>query len=353
MTSSLSRLGPAAAALAFLAAGCNMPGVAWLPDSSGFVFTEAKGARVVHYDVKKKARRVVVTDTGTRTIWPAVSPDGKQVAVARWAQFPDRTSQLQVTLYDLDGKMAHRSRAYPWSEARANQPEVGLTCLFWARADKLVVFTGEDTALYDPFQNTLVRVANCMPWPVGNNPARPDGRGFLASVRRGAGEKLSFVTWDGKARPLDLGPRAEDEGTGDGLTWDRSVASFRTPQAAYHLDTARLTVKRDEKGKLDVVTNGDKVEAAHVFPGGSVLVVLENPKPPGVGEQQRSRIEFQNPQARTRRVLAPKVETMPWGFPSPDRKLFALYYGPGGSKEVKILVVDGAGKTVANLEVRE
>src|SRR5262245_11506265 len=347
----LRRLGPAVAGLAFLAAaGCAMPGLAWLPDSSGFIFTDKKGARVVHYDLKKKARRVVVADTSTRTVWPAVSPDGKQVAVARGEALASRPSQLQVTLYRLDGKGAHRSKGLPWKECQTNAGEVAPTFLFWARVDKVLVFTGEETAIYDPFHNTLVRVNNCMPWPIGNNPVRPDGEGFLASARQGASEAPAFGNWAGQVRYLGLDPPS---GKGleqcEGLTWDRAVATLRTPAGAYRLDTAKLAWKRDENDRLRVFTGGDQLEAAHTFPRGSVFAVLKNPQPPGVSEQTRSRIEFQDPRAGTRRVLVARTETTPWAFPSPDRKVVALHYGRGD--ELKILVVDSAGRTVANLEV--
>src|SRR5262249_42323137 len=204
----------------------------------------------VHYDLRKMARRVLVADTGTRTLSPAVSPDGKQVAVARWALTSDRSSQLQITVYHLDGKEAHRSRAYPWNFNGGDQAAPSPTSLFWPGADKIVVLAGQDTALYDPFQNTLVRVATCFPWLVGNNPGRPDGKGFLALLGQGGGQKMAFVTWDGKARPLDFSPVTGKEGAWDGLAWDRAVASFRTSGASYRLDTVKLTVKRDETGKL-------------------------------------------------------------------------------------------------------
>src|SRR5262249_59276197 len=106
----------------------------------------------------------------------------------------------------LDGKVAHRWKVLPWKECQTNAGEVAPTFLFWARVDKVLVFTGEETAIYDPFHNTLVRVNNCMPWPIGNNPVRPDGEGFLASARQRASEKLAFVNWDGNVRALGLHP---------------------------------------------------------------------------------------------------------------------------------------------------
>ena len=39
----------------------------------------------MHYDVNTQKLRVVVKDTGAATIWPALSPHCKQVAVAALA----------------------------------------------------------------------------------------------------------------------------------------------------------------------------------------------------------------------------------------------------------------------------
>src|SRR5262249_30152201 len=83
-----------AAALALTAgAGC-VPDVAWLPDSSGIVYTttdwpatdrdappKRPNGRLVHYDLAKKKSRTIA-ETGTDTIQPALSPDGKRAAVA-------------------------------------------------------------------------------------------------------------------------------------------------------------------------------------------------------------------------------------------------------------------------------
>src|SRR5262249_17073923 len=58
-------------AAALLAAGC-VPNVCWLPDSSGFVFTGGKEFRqLLLYDVKAKKVRILVDDTGAKTLWPA------------------------------------------------------------------------------------------------------------------------------------------------------------------------------------------------------------------------------------------------------------------------------------------
>src|SRR5688572_27588973 len=83
------------AGLTLLLAGC-FPNVTWLPDGSGFVFTEKGGRRLIHFDLRTKERRVLCDDTKAKTMWPAISPDGKRVAVAHWLREKDQPDRLQV-----------------------------------------------------------------------------------------------------------------------------------------------------------------------------------------------------------------------------------------------------------------
>ena len=73
--------------LALLAGTGCVPGVAWAPDSSGFYFTARDNTRLVYFDMKTARQRTVVENIGGKTFWPAVSPDGKRVAVA-WVETP-------------------------------------------------------------------------------------------------------------------------------------------------------------------------------------------------------------------------------------------------------------------------
>ena len=97
--------------MALVMEGC-IDGVGWLPDSSGFVFT-AEDGRLVHFDVKSRKERVLVADTDSNTFWPAVSPDGKRIAVAR-LNYPGQQGALQILNYDLSGKEILRSKKFPW-----------------------------------------------------------------------------------------------------------------------------------------------------------------------------------------------------------------------------------------------
>ena len=98
-------------ALVVIAAGCSsgcLPTATWLPDSSGFVYTEgAPAKRLVRYDLAKGRPRVLVEDTEGDAHLPAVSPDGKRVAVAQ-----GKEGRLRVILFDLDGKELQRSQFF-------------------------------------------------------------------------------------------------------------------------------------------------------------------------------------------------------------------------------------------------
>ena len=60
--------------------GCRATGLAWRPDSTGFVYTDKEGKRVVGFDLKTKRSSVLVADTDTHTMWPGLRPDGKRFA---------------------------------------------------------------------------------------------------------------------------------------------------------------------------------------------------------------------------------------------------------------------------------
>src|SRR5689334_14830011 len=65
-------------ALVLGTAGCIPGGIVWLPDSSGFVYPAGKDLkRLQFYDVAKREHRVLIEDTGARSVYPGVSPDGK------------------------------------------------------------------------------------------------------------------------------------------------------------------------------------------------------------------------------------------------------------------------------------
>src|SRR5438309_7983124 len=90
----------------------------WLPDSSGFVYVKPakqfdETAQLVHYDLKTKTSRVIAEGVSATTHWPAVSPDGKRVAVARLDR-KNNPNTIQLTVYDMAGKQVRQSKEFEW-----------------------------------------------------------------------------------------------------------------------------------------------------------------------------------------------------------------------------------------------
>ena len=98
--------------LAAMSAGCGLSDVAWLPDSSGFVYTTSENNEQLSlFDLSTRKEQVLVKKTESSTLWPAVSPDGKQVATARVVREKDVPEKMQIIIYDLKGRKASLPRA--------------------------------------------------------------------------------------------------------------------------------------------------------------------------------------------------------------------------------------------------
>src|SRR5260370_34624609 len=121
--------------------GC-IPEFTWLPDSSGFVYIAGNdGQDLVHFELAKKTQRTIVSDRKLQTAWPAVSPDGKSVAVARLNRDKDKGDTLQLLIYDLSGKSKKQSKAFPLPQAvkPGNANEQISTELFWGPPENKIV----------------------------------------------------------------------------------------------------------------------------------------------------------------------------------------------------------------------
>jgi hypothetical protein len=110
------------AAWCLAAPGC-ISSVTWTPDSKGFYFTGGKDYnKLLYFDVAAKRARVVVADFKGMTHWPAVSPDGKRVAVAAVVHYKG-VSLYQVVVYDVTGKKLRR--LVPVVRDKPEPPPVG------------------------------------------------------------------------------------------------------------------------------------------------------------------------------------------------------------------------------------
>ena len=220
---------------ALSSAGC-VPGVAWLSDSSGFYYTSGtEHTRLNLYDAASNKSKVVVKDTGAGTLWPAVSPDGERIAVAKHIYtVGQKRTKLQVVLFSREGKELSRSKEVDWLELKnpavADRKKNGgeMPQLYWApKEDKVLVFTdggdgghsdggeGGHAAIYDVKADRMIHSGEGQLLVFGGSPLRPDGSGFLLIKNtrwpnwwnQGPGEISSdpgftFVDWDGKETAL-------------------------------------------------------------------------------------------------------------------------------------------------------
>src|SRR5262249_28529009 len=139
-----------------LTAGCIPLGMVWLPDSSGFIYPAGKqGEAIMFYDAAKREHHVLIEDTGATTLIPGLSPDGKQIAVARIRNGGLETEAADIVVYDKDGKESHRSPEFKWKPMAEKAEGKYGAMVFWDRAGKKVLFCAPlekdpQTGIYDP-----------------------------------------------------------------------------------------------------------------------------------------------------------------------------------------------------------
>jgi len=284
--SSIRRRGWILLSLLIVIPGC-VNGVSWLPDSSGFVFTTDSGKLVV-YDVKTKATRVLVEDTKSSTYWPAVSPDGGRIAVAR-LRFDDLKSHLQVVVYDLKGKVVHESKSIAWgrSDQKPDDDMNTTTQLFWDPAGNKLLIYGSihtrygTTGIYDMNSGATTLFERTVPSVYGVTPIRPDGKGFVLAKLSNKGEKLEelmWVDWQGKVKPVRAAFELKNDDQQTQLVWpvlrwsawDGNMAIATTPAGRTRIDTVKAQAIRHEP---DLVTA--KLPALQLY-----QLSIVAPKPP-------------------------------------------------------------------------
>jgi hypothetical protein len=364
MLSQSRRSRPIAIALAFvcLIAGCVPELVLWLPDSSGLLFTDKDGSRVVHFDLKRNAKRIVVADTGTNTPWPAIRVDGTQFAVAKCELKYTKgstahTITTQIQIYDMSGDLLKTSEPHTRTEennrATANETTVAEMALNWS-GPKTKILT--PSAIYDCSNDTWSNLDGIMPFPLENSPVRPDGKGFLATTAGGASEeqKLCFVDWDGWISefkpPAKFTYAAINFYAAIDFQWKDAIAVLTFADAIYEFDSVTMKTTKTATSAA-VIGDLTQLSMIHSFPGGQFQICCFHDR-----DERTWRLELQEPKKGRRKVLMSNSdypEPPSWfSSPSPDGKKLAvtMMSSKYGSDRSKIIVLDGSGKIIASVD---
>jgi hypothetical protein len=349
-----------------------IPGITWLPDSNGFVYT-TENRSLVHFDVAKRKARTLVEDTETETACPAVSPDGKQVAVARLFHEKGKPSTLQIIIYNMSGKVARRSTPFIYSEAGvSNENEkLGVTILFWSPRENHIIVsdytsTKPKSSIYDLKTNQLSILPGAHPAPFGDNPIRPDGKGFLVAK---FGDKhvagMSFIDRQGKEHAIPLTPEAlNSEDKRDMLawpflftsSWEGSKAVVFGSVGRFEIDTDKYIAKFTSTPQAQLNRDRQLMQQFAFQNSSKVVRVWTITKRNGPNAEDFHRLEIFDSNERKPKTLIQRARSCTL-FPSPNRKLVAVRCFDAQLKEGKqsdlILLINHQGEIAARNTVEK
>jgi hypothetical protein len=343
-----------------LIAGCDLKhdSVTWLPDSSGFVYTAGKGTQLHLYDVGKRASRSLVAGLDGRTPCPAVSPDGRQIAVA-CVRVKGNAGTIQVLRYDLTGKEQHRSRVLSWNNDEVEPTEVKDADLCWSPDGRklLIVCPELGTAVYDLKKDSIKPLRGLIPLVIAGSPFLPDSNDFLACRWSGREprqvlicdadgfetnierkQKLSAEEREKLHRLLLYAPFYTTE-------WEGSTAVVSRYTAVLRLDTGKKTLSFDDAGRP--VPEGEAAPwRQHVFKTnlGLRLLPVEN----GSDYYRLEVIKVSDKRVKYRRFRS-GLES-PLVMVAPSKKHLAVRYKDSGNKDV-IVVFDDEAEVVDEIGV--
>ncbi len=347
--------------------GCVPENVLWLPDSSGLVFSDRGGSRLVQYDFSRKAYKVIVADTKTQTPWPAIRSDTKRLAVAKCLRSTEKGKKeyqqtIQIVVYDLTGQELSRSSVYSTdgiSNVASDETETHLeeTAVNWSGPANKILVQVDEALIYDLATGNW-NALNVSAFVVDSSfGVRPDGKGFLAADKAAA----YFVDWDGwMTKFANLPAESDKAGSIRGFRWDGKVARLSHEGGDALLDTATMTYKFIPQSQLDdknAESNKTRIFTTwtYDFPNGNTRLCLrlDGSEPDRVPVEW---VEIQMPKDRRSRAITKKGEYHfpglgdPAFFPSPDGTKVAICALVEPSRtQHKIIIVDDAGTILATL----
>ena len=366
----------ALSALAFVAlslGGCLPPRPVWLPDSSGFFYPSKSG--IGHYDLERRTHRIIADLPSQKTFLPGVSPDGKQMALVRIERDRDRQT-AQVLLADLDGKVTHRSKVFPFGAGSTSlgEAETRDAAAEWSpRGDNILIADVDGRlAVYRRNEQVFTSVEGVKTTVLDvfyDGSIAGDGSGFLA-VREGAKEDednlfkgVVFVEWDGRIHDMTMSFETssalkrvfEAEGlAGPGPkyfakgTWSGPVVTHPWYRGLVRIDCVRYTVTYEDDPRIsdeyDEIKRSNVLMETRLAGGESVIRVCT---PDGKGELQR--VEAWFPEQKRRETLIENVTNFTLSN-APDARTVAVLYKLKDDETIRFLVIDASGAVVSNFE---
>jgi hypothetical protein len=343
--------------------GC-VPGITWLPDSSGFVYVPGhNGEKLVHFDLTTKKQRTLISDEKLKTLWPAISPDGKNIAVAKLTRDKKKGDTLQICIYDLNGTSKKQSKVFSLPKVDKGDEHCSAE-LFWGPPDNKILVSSDpmSVGIYDVKTDELKVLKDSSAVAIGGKPARPDGKGFLvAKWRDKSCTGISWVDWDGKEQPFTVKPKIGD---GDDKTdmllwpymftssWQGAKAQLSSSKIRFEIDTDKLLCKISSLDPGE--PNGENlVRQQFAFPNSPLVVrVLDWTKQVKGVDQHLSRLELVDTRQNKIQKLVENEKANAL-FPSPDGKLIAVRL-IGGNQPADdadmILVLDSSGQILAKVK---
>ncbi len=351
--------------------GCIPEKLQWLPDSSGIIFTDKSGSRLVHFDLTRIAKRIVVANTGTNTPMPAMRSDGTKLAVARRERKYTQGSNLvidttQIQIYDLKGTLLKVSKPHvvqvkhtsSFSETKTDLSEAGLD---WSGPYSKIL---TKDAIYDCDGDNWTGLDGVEPaqFVLHDCPAiRPDGKGFVAisfpAEKKRAPQtapKIFFVTWDGWRSEFknfeELYINIEEhykknasDSHGIVTGWEWRGTKLVSGLLEFDTDSSEATLIALSPVLPEIVGDTKALRERHFFPSTGYQICEFS------GENGDWRLELQDSKKGRQKVLMSNknVAGLPREFrPSPDGKHVAVRIG---IEPVNIYVFDGNGNVIATV----
>jgi len=364
--------------------GC-IPSITWLPDSSGFVYTAGRhGEQLMYFNLAKKEPQTLVEDTKCETLRPAVSPDGKRIALAKITHVRNEPDQWQILVFDLMGELVQSSRVF--SEKGFVKDEIRfeqMVEVFWSSPNfiliqKLTVSDKGNTRelvnaggfiLYDLKSDRMAVERGGRVLSFGGSPFRTDGKYFLTCTGSGENDRpLRLLRLDlkGNLKEITLkGPASKSEyewlwwfsiiPSLSNSSWQGNVAIVTSHVGRLEIDTERLeasfqpdpSYSPDSKEKMlqEVTFSNGRWSLQAWIKSDKVKPDKDDKKP-----EDSWRLLLWDLKQKKAQVLSDKADGA-FLFPSPNGKYVAVRWYTG-ERWPPIWVIDQNGKIVAKFKER-